>query len=47
MDKATENLIIYNLLSERYHELRREPDTRDKEKFRQIEDLYRKYKAVV
>jgi hypothetical protein len=37
------DLIIYNLLSERYHKLRHSPKTRDEHKFKQIEVLYLDY----
>jgi len=36
-------LIFMNLLSERYHELLRKPETRDERKFEEIEYLYRAY----
>lgn len=38
-----EKVIIYNLLSERYHELKHKPDTRDEKVFQEIEDLYIKF----
>lgn len=38
------NLIIMNLLSERYYKLLSEPETRDEKKFEEIEHLYHIYK---
>lgn len=42
-----EALAIYNLISERYHKLLREPDTRNEEIFLHLEGLYQKYKRIV
>lgn len=40
-----EKVIIYNLLSERYHELKNKADTRDEFVFQEIEDMYIKFGA--
>lgn len=42
-----ENMIIYNLLSERYHELLHKPRERDEKVFREINNLFHKYKEKV
>ncbi|WP_010498323.1 hypothetical protein [Paenibacillus elgii] len=38
-----EKVILYNLLSERYHELLHKPDTRDDMVFKEIEELKNKF----
>lgn len=38
-----EKTIIYNLLSERYQELKNKPETRDENVFQEIEDMYIKF----
>lgn len=43
MTEERKNLIFTNLLSERYHKLLSEPETRDEKKFEEIEYLYHLY----
>ncbi|PYE51588.1 hypothetical protein HUB98_06120 [Paenibacillus barcinonensis] len=40
-----EKVILYNLISERYHELKSMPETRDDNSFQEIEDMYIKFGA--
>lgn len=43
---AAEISVLYNLLSERYHKLQNEPETRKEEIFLQIEALYMRFKRA-
>lgn len=47
IDQKTEDMIIYNLISERFHELKGKPDTRDETCYQQIQLLYNKYKEKI
>ncbi|KAF6620480.1 hypothetical protein HFE03_07445 [Paenibacillus sp. EKM102P] len=40
-----EKVMIYNLLSERYHELKNKPESRDENTFQELEDMYIKFGA--
>jgi hypothetical protein len=44
IDGLDKDLILYHLLSERYHKLLNKPDERDEYKFRKIANLYLEYK---
>lgn len=47
VNEKDKNIIIYNLLSERYNELKECPHFRDEERFEQIESLMHLYKSKI